>query len=85
MNELIKILKQLSIENPINKFEWSIPTKCPVTIPRYLADGYSKNIYLKEKLGNSIRSDKNLTSHYWVIQEWGGIGSFKKNKKTTKE
>jgi hypothetical protein len=32
---------------------------------------------LKENLGPVLAQDNNLTVHYWVIRDWGGIRTFK--------
>ena len=81
MDRLIRVLKQLSIENPISQFEWNIPENCPILIPAHIIDPYTKNVFLKENLSDVVRADTSLASHYWSIQDWGGIGSFKKNEK----
>lgn len=81
MDGLIKALKKLSEESPLENFQWDIPSNCPITIPREYDSGYLKNIYLKENFQKTICKDETLNSHYWAIQDWGGIGSFKKNDK----
>lgn len=81
MDGLVKVLKNLSEEYPLDSFQWDIPKNCPITIPKYCDSGYQKNIYLKENFKETIRGDKTLDSHYWEVQDWGGIGSFKKNEK----
>ncbi|RON16023.1 hypothetical protein BK660_26715 [Pseudomonas brassicacearum] len=84
MDRLEKIIKQLSVENPINKFEWKVPENCPFYIPDDIVDQYSRNVYLKENCSHAILSDKSLDNHYWLIQIWGGIGSFKQHEKNNK-
>jgi hypothetical protein len=81
MDELIRALKQLAVENPISQFAWDIPENCPIIIPPHISDPYSKNVYLKENFSTTLLADESLASHYWSIQDWGGIGSFKKNEK----
>ncbi|MDG1581757.1 hypothetical protein [Pseudomonas sp. GOM6] len=81
MDALINALKELAKELSLSKFEWDIPNNCPISIPAELKDGHSKNIFLKENFYKIILNDSTLTSHYWAIQEWGRIGSFKKNDK----
>jgi len=81
MDNLISVLRKLAKESPLDKFSWDIPANCPIDIPSEYKDGYSKNIFLKENISRVILSDKSLASHYWSIQDWGGIGSFKKNEK----
>ena len=81
MDGLINALKKLSAESPLENFQWDIPNNCPITIPREHDSGYKKNIYLKENFKETILNDETLKSHYWIVQDWGGIGSFKKNDK----
>ena len=81
MNELVNTLKQILNENPLESFEWAIPSNCPVDIPATCDSGYAKNVHLKDNFHSIIGNDKTLKSHYWCIQEWGGIGSFKKNNR----
>lgn len=78
---LVKALKELSEESPLENFQWDIPSNCPIIIPKEHDSGYLKNIYLKDNFKETIRGDKTLGSHYWVVQDWGSIGSFKKNDK----
>ncbi len=79
MSELINILKQIANDLPLENFEWAIPNNCPVDIPANCRSGYAKNVHLKENFHRIISNDKTLKTHYWSIQEWGGIGSFKRN------
>ena len=81
LDDLVKILKQVAATHSLGDFEWTIPSSCPVTIPETNISGYAKNVYLKENFLSPIGNDQTLKSHYWAIQEWGGIGSFKKNEK----
>jgi hypothetical protein len=81
MDNLISAVRKLAKESPLDEFSWDIPTNCPIDIPSEHKDGYSKNIFLKENLSRTILSDKSLASHYWSIQDWGGVSSFKKNEK----
>lgn len=81
MNYLINTLKQIAAIYPLDTFEWTIPSNCSVAIPEDNRSGYAKNVYLKENFHSIIGRDQTLKSHYWAIQEWGGIGSFKKTEK----
>ncbi|WP_194945563.1 hypothetical protein [Limnohabitans sp. DM1] len=78
MDRLVKALKKLSKEYPLENFQWDIPSNCPITIPKECNSGYLKNIYLKENFKETICNDKTLSSHYWAVQDWGCIVSFKK-------
>lgn len=79
MNDLVNTLKQIAKDFPLENFEWTIPSNCPVEIPTDCRSGYAKNVHLKENFHSIIGNDQTLKNHYWTIQEWGGIGSFKKN------
>lgn len=81
MNDLVNTLKHIAEIAPLESFEWAIPGNCPVEFPEINASGYAKNVYFKENFHRIIGNDQTLKSHYWAIQEWGGIGSFKKNEK----
>jgi len=78
IHNLIAVLNMILREHD-HKSGWSIPLNCPIPIPDSLKDGYERNVYLKECLHPVIGGDNALDCHYWIIQEWGGIGSFKKN------
>lgn len=79
MNKLINILKAVANDHPLTHFEWSFPKSAPIDIPSGMSDGYQINIYLKDNFKGVLKADSTLSSHYWTIQEWGGIGSFKRN------
>ena len=81
MNDLVSTLKQIVNDFPLENFEWAIPNNCPVDIPTDCRSGYEKNVHLKENFRSLIGNDPTLENHYWAIQEWGGIGSFKKTEK----
>lgn len=81
MDRLVDKLNHISESVRIEDFEWEIPSNCPIEIPLSLSSGYEKNVYLKNHFHEHISNDEDLSSHYWVIQEWGGIGSFKKNER----
>ena len=84
MNELLEKIEKLSGLYNVKEFEWEIPSNCPLTIPNNEVSSFEKNVYLKNNLKPILAEDKTLSTHYWVIQEWGGIGSFKKNERTDK-
>lgn len=81
MDSFVTKLKKLADENPLENFKWDFPSKCPIEIPAECNSDFLKNIYLKENFQKTISKDQGLGSHYWSIQDWGGIGSFKKNDK----
>ena len=79
MDKLIKRLKELSIQVPLEEnFDWEFPIS-PIAIPENIDGTYLKNIYLKENFHKVLQNDLNLENHYWIIQEWGGIKSLKQN------
>jgi len=84
MNDLLEKIKQLSDSYEISEFEWEIPENCPLTIPESMVSSFQKNVYLKKNLISLINNDDTLSTHYWIIQDWGGIGSFKKNERNDK-
>lgn len=79
--KLVDILKQLHKTYPLTAYNWDLPKNCPIEIPSHVCSGYEKNIYLKENFHKSIKTDFCMISHYWIVQDWGRIGSFKKNQK----
>jgi len=79
MDKLIKRLKELSIQVPLEEnFDWEFPIS-PINIPENIDGTYLRNIYLKENFNKVLQNDLNLENHYWIIQEWGGIKSLKQN------
>lgn len=79
MDKLVKRLKELSVQVPLEEnFDWEFPIS-PIKIPENISDTYLKNIYLKENFNEVLQNDLNLKNHYWIIQEWGGIKSLKQN------
>lgn len=81
MDNLVDKLKQISAEYPLEMFDWAIPDSCPIDIPDDKLSAYEENIYLKENFHSVLTNDSDLSSHYWLIQQWGGIGSFKKGER----
>jgi len=58
-------------------YHWELPANLPIEIPASITGSFSQNVYLKENLAPILEQDNDLTTHYWVIRDWGGIGSFK--------
>ena len=77
MRDLLKLaalLQQIvEEENLQGQFEWPVPADCPIAVPDFAGDCLKQNVYLKE------HSAPQLRAHYWLIQQWGGIKSFKQN------
>lgn len=80
MNLLTLKLKYLAKKFPLEQFEWEIPEDCPIDFPLNLSTNYEKNLFLKFELPKLIKKRKDLKPYYWIIQKWGGIGSFKENE-----
>ncbi len=79
MDKLIKRLKDISLQVPLEEnYNWEFPIS-PILIPENIVDIYSRNIYLKENFHQVLKDDISLENHYWIIQEWGGIKSLKQN------
>ncbi|MDR2060140.1 MAG: hypothetical protein LBQ29_01910 [Acinetobacter sp.] len=81
MDQLIQTLKELAKQHPLEKyFVWELPESNPLPIPVHVASIFEQNIYLKHNFNSLLNSD-DLAGRYWLIQEWGGIRSFKQNPK----
>jgi hypothetical protein len=82
MQKLIDKLIELKNKYPIEEnFDWDIPSNVPIEISENKKSNYERNIYLKEEFSIALENDINFKNHYWIIQEWGGIKSFKQNSK----
>lgn len=79
--KLATTLRTLQQAYPLTNFPWELPDNCPIEIPSQFSTGYEKNVHLKTHFHAVIENDHLLKSHYWVIQDWGGIRSFKRNDK----
>lgn len=81
-NIMKDIFARLSKELPIEtEFKWDVPDECPIRIPHTEQGSFERNVFLKENLAPELENDCNYKCHFWVIQKWGGIASFKNNKK----
>jgi hypothetical protein len=79
---MIKTLQKLWTDHqPLDKyFTWDIPTNCPIKIPSGITTPFDRNVYLKNNFHSRLTSTANKWSDYfWIIQDWGGIKSFKDN------
>lgn len=81
MQKLISVLKDLSVKYDVKNYYWEMPTSCPLTIPNDIVINFECNFFLKENLYTVLNQDNALSIYYWVIQEWGGIKSFKRHEK----
>ncbi len=79
---MIKYFKNLYKTIDLNeRYEWDVTSDCPIQLPLEAMSNYYKNKYLKLNLKEKLRDFDNLSTQYWVIQNWGGIKSFKRTKK----
>lgn len=79
LSNLVETLIKLSKRYPLHKnYNWELPEDCPLVIPESVDNQFDRNIYLKQNL-SPLLAQENLVNRYWVIQEWGGIRSLKKN------
>ncbi|NHB57177.1 hypothetical protein G9F32_03905 [Acinetobacter sp. 194] len=80
MQKLISVLKELSVKHDVKNYKWEIPKSCPLKIPSEIISNFDQNIYLKENMHTLLNQIDCLSIYYWMIQEWGGIASFKRNE-----
>lgn len=80
LDRLVAELRNLAKKFPAENYEWKFPKNCPLLIPGQHDSNYKKNVFLKENFGKIISVDQSFDSHYWVIQDWGGIRSFKRSE-----
>ena len=78
MQKLISVLKELSVKHGVKNYKWEIPKSCPLKIPSDIISNFDQNIYLKEHMHTLLNQIDCLSIYYWIIQEWGGISSFKR-------
>jgi len=77
MDTLIENLRELAKAIPLETaFDWEMPAELPIDIPADVEGAFSRNVYLKENLAQLLEHDHELTIHYWIIREWGGIRAF---------
>ncbi len=80
-NKMIEYFNNLYKSIDLNeRYEWDIPFDCPIKLPLEAMSNYHKNKYLKLNLREKLFEYESLSPHYWVIQNWGGIKSFKRNQ-----
>lgn len=76
---MIEHLKQIAEAMPLDTaYHWKLPANPRIEIPASVIGAFAQNIYLKENLAPVLEEDTDLTDHYWIIQDWGGIYTFKK-------
>lgn len=76
---MIKAIQRLSNQLPLSThYTWDGTGGAPITIPATLTGAFERNIYLKQNLGGSLTSNS-WKAFFWIIQDWGGIKSFKDN------
>jgi len=73
MSKLIEKLKEFKKLVDLNvRYDWTIPSYCPVQFPTNLTTNFQRNVHLKI---NFKKLDP--INNYWVIQQWGGIRTFR--------
>lgn len=77
MRQIIEVIKQLEIEKSVQSYNWDLNNP-PIIIPDTLVTDFERNVYLKHNLLNTLLQDDDLTHHYWIVNGWGRIRSFKK-------
>lgn len=76
---------QLANRFPLEEhYTWPVPQGCPIPIPEDQQGAFRRNLYLKENLRSVLEDDQDYRVRLWIIQEWGGIKSFK-NKESNRE
>ncbi len=71
---IVELAQALPIEE---HFSWDVPPDCPISIPETVEGSFCRNFYLKENLAPLLENDTDRKSHFWIIQKWGGIRTFK--------
>lgn len=79
MQKLIEVLKEFEKLKSVKTYEWELRDS-PIVIPPELKTSFEKNVYLKHNLLEALLIDDNLQHHYWIVNNWGNIGSFKKSE-----
>lgn len=75
---MIEYLKEMAKAIPLeSEYHWELPANLPIEIPTNITGSFLQNVYLKENLAPVLEQDHHLTTHYWVIRDWGEIRTFK--------
>jgi len=75
---MIAAIKQLASELPLQEhYNWEMPGTLPIEIPSDVNGAFERNLYLKEHLKDAFGDDSDLQTALWIIQDWGGIKTFK--------
>jgi hypothetical protein len=75
---MIEHLKEMAKAIPLKTaYRWELPASLPIKIPASITGSFAQNVYLKENLAPILEQDTDLTTHYWVIRDWGEIRTFK--------
>jgi hypothetical protein len=75
IEHLTEMAKAIPLETA---YRWELPANVPIEIPASITGLFSQNVYLKENLAPVLEQDNDLTTHYWVVRDWGRIRPFKK-------
>jgi hypothetical protein len=80
---MIQALQDLSKQLPLaTQYTWDVPANPPINIPSTITTPFDRNLYLKRNLHSNLATSNNKwDTYFWIIQEWGGIKSFKNTSK----
>lgn len=75
---MITEFQQLAAKLPLeDRYKWEMPATLPITIPSDVHGAFERNLYLKRHLKDSFNDDSDIRTSLWIIQDWGGIKTFK--------
>jgi hypothetical protein len=82
---MIKAIQKLwSDHQPLKEYyTWDVPANCPIPIPAGITTRLDRNVYLKTNLHSRLTTTS-WSDYFWIIQDWGGIKSFKDTPKNRK-
>ena len=79
---MIAAMQKLAAELPLPMhYDWEMPDELPIRIPPEIKGAFERNVYLKEHLKDAFIDDAELRTSLWIIQDWGGIKTFKNTDK----
>lgn len=77
-HKMISAIQQLAKALPLSEhYTWEMPAELPISIPRKIEGAFRRNVYLKDHLKYEFNDNSDLQTSLWIIQDWGGIKTFK--------